>query len=245
MSGLRQLLPSYVGDLDHEALVAAHHHPQVRRPWVRANMVSSLDGCAAKDGRSGGLGGDADRAVFGVLRGLADVVLVGTGTARTEGYRGLRAKAPYLALRAAAGQRPAPVLALVSRRLDLDPASALFTGDEPTVVVTCGDSDPARRARLAEVADLVVSGRDRVDLAGALRQLAERGLTRVLCEGGPTLLGDLVAAGLLDELFLTLSPQVVGGPGPRIVDGPAVGARFGLAHLLEQDGELLGRWTRG
>jgi riboflavin biosynthesis pyrimidine reductase len=239
---MRQLLPSYVDELDHVALVSAYRYP-LDRSWVRANMVSSLDGSAVKEGRSGGLGGDADEAVFGVLRGLADLVLVGAGTARAEGYRGLKAKAPYADLRAALGQRPAPVLALVSHRLDLDPESGLFTGDQRTVVVTSAASDEAGRRRLAEVADVVVAGHRAVDLSAALDQLADRGLTRVLCEGGPSLLGELVACGRLDELCLTVSPQLVGGSGPRIVAGPDVDRRFELAHLLEQDGELLSRWT--
>lgn len=239
---MRQLLPSYVEELDHDALVAAYRYPD-DRPWVRANMVSSLDGSAVKDGRSGGLGGDADKTVFGVLRGLADLVLVGAGTARAEGYRGLTAKPQYGDLRAALGQRGAPVLALVSRRLDLDPESELFGGDERTVVVTAGRSDPARRERLAQVADVVVAGEEAVDLAAALDRLSGRGLTRVLCEGGPSLLGDLVATRRLDELCLTVSPELVGGRGPRIVTGPEVDARLRLAHLLEQDGVLLSRWV--
>ena len=110
---------------------------------MRANMVTSLDGSAVRGGRSGGLSGEDDQQVFGVLRGLADVVLVGAGTARTEGYRALRPKPAYADLRASHGQRPAPVLALVSGRLDLDPASALFHGGgERTVVVTSAAAGP-------------------------------------------------------------------------------------------------------
>lgn len=239
---MRQLLPSYVDEVSHDALVDAYHYP-VDRAWVRANMVSSLDGSAVKDGRSQQLGGDADKVVFDALRGLADVVLVGAGTARAEGYRGLRAKQPYAEVRAALRQLPSPVLALVSRRLDLDPASQLFTGDERTVVITHQRSEAASRARLGEVADVIVAGDDQVDLGAALDALTDRGLSRVLCEGGPSLLGDLAAAGRLDELCLTLSPQLVGGDGSRIVKGPDLDDRLGLTLLLEQDGMLLSRWT--
>ena len=214
---MRQLLPSYDEDVD---LLAAYRYPD-DRPWVRANMVASLDGSAVRDGRSEALSGPADQQVFGVLRGLADVVLVGAGTARAEGYRALRAKPTYAELRASLGQRPAPVLALVSGRLDLDPASALFHGGgERTVVVTSADADPAARARLAEVADVVVAGATDVDLAAALDELAGRGLTRVLCEGGPTLLAALVAAGRLDELCLTFVAAAGRRRRPRIVAGP-------------------------
>ncbi len=131
---MRQLLPTYAEDVD---LHEAYRYP-VDRPWLRANMVTSLDGSAVKDGRSGGLGGPADKEVFGVLRSLCDAVLVGAGTARAEGYRAPRAKEAHVETRRESGQRPAPVLVLVTRGLDLDPAGALFTGTERTVVVTSG-----------------------------------------------------------------------------------------------------------
>jgi riboflavin biosynthesis pyrimidine reductase len=239
---MRQLLPSYDDDVD---LLAAYRWPE-DRAWVRANMVSSLDGSAVRDGRSEGLSGPADQAVFRVLRGLADVVLVGAGTARTEGYRALRAKPAYAEVRAALGQRPAPVLAVVSGRLALDPSSELFHGGaEPTVVVTCEGSDAGVRARLAEAAEVVIRGSDAVDLAGALDHLADRGLTRVLCEGGPSLLADLVAAGRLDELCLTFSPQLVGGAGRRILDGADLAVPLSVGHVLEADGVLLTRYVAG
>jgi riboflavin-specific deaminase-like protein len=240
---MRLLLPTASDRVDlHE--VYAHRGD---RPWVRANMVASLDGSAVKDGRSGGLGGPADKEVFGVLRSLCDAVLVGAGTARAEGYRAPRAKEADAERRRAAGQRPAPVLVLVTRRLDLDPASALFAGDgaQRTIVVTSGSSDRAARDRLAEIADLVVAGDDQVDVAAALDELAGRGLTRVLCEGGPSLLGDVAAAGRLDELCLTISPQLVGGDGPRVAHGPDLDVDLSPASLLEADGVLLARYVRG
>jgi riboflavin biosynthesis pyrimidine reductase len=238
---MRQLLPTPADRVD---LHEVYAHPGGRL-YVRANMVTSLDGSAVKDGRSGGLGGPADKEVFGVLRSLCDAVLVGAGTARAEGYRAPRAKEADAGRRRAAGQRPAPVLVLVTRGLDLDPGSDLFTGAERTVVVTSGSSDDAARDRLAEVADVVVAGDERVDLSIALDQLAGRGLTRILCEGGPSLLGDLAAAGRLDELCLTISPQLVGGDGPRIARGPDLDVDLSPASLLEADGVLLARYVRG
>lgn len=240
---MRQLLPTYAADIGDADLRAGYAYPNTRT-WVRANMVSSLDGSAVQDGRSGGLSGPADKGVFALLRGLADVVLVGAGTARAEGYRAPRAKPAYADLRASLGQRPAPVLALVSRRLDLDPASALFTGDERTLVVTHAGSDPSARERLGRVADVLVAGSDDVDIAYACELLSERDLPRVLCEGGPRLLGNVLAAGRLDELCLSLSPTAVGGMGPRIVHGADLDVGFRLAHLLEDAGFLFARYLR-
>ncbi len=238
---MRRLLPAYADDVDPVAVYA--YPTELARPWVRANMVSSADGSAVVDGRSRGLSSDVDQEVFGVLRGLADAVLVGAGTARIEGYRSLRARPKYAELRAALGQRPAPVLVLVSGRLDLDPASELFHGGpEETIVVTSARSDPGRRAELAQVADVVVAGDEAVDVAAALDRLAERGLLRVLCEGGPHLLAAVTAAGRLDELCLTITPRLVGGAGRRVLAGPSVDAPLALGHLLEQDGVLLARY---
>lgn len=241
---MRQILPGspQQPELGHDEVVERYRYPS-GRPWVRANMVSSLDGSAVVDGRATGLGSPADKTVFDLLRGLADVVLVGAGTARTEGYRAMRPKPAYADLRAAEGQAPVAALAVVSRSLDLDPGSQLFGGAVRTVVVTHAETDPAKRAALTEVADVVVAGETDVDVAAALDQLAERGLRRVLCEGGPSLLGDVAACGRLDELCLTIAPMLVGGDGTRIVQGGALTARMTLGHLLESDGVLLGRWT--
>ena len=240
---MRQLLPTYAEEAD---VAAAYAYPtHLTRPWVRANMVSSADGSAVVEGRSGGLSSAADQEVFAVLRGLADAVVVGAGTARAEGYRAMRAKHAYADARAALDQRPAPTLVLVSGRLDLDPSSELFHGGvAQTVVVTSGSSDPARRAELAQVADVVVAGEAAVDVAAALAALAERGLLRVLCEGGPHLLADVCAAGRLDELCLTTTPRLVGGTGTRILAGAAVSVPLALGHLLELDGVLLARYVR-
>lgn len=239
---MRRLLPSAADDVD---LTEAYAYPTDGRAWVRANMVGSVDGSAVVDGRSEGLSTPGDKKVFAVLRGLADAVMVGAGTARTEGYRTLRAKPDYVSLRAALEQRPSPTLVLVSGRLDLDPSSTLFHGGaERTVVVTSAGSDAGRRAQLAEVADVVVAGDDRVDVTMAVDELAARGLTRVLCEGGPHLLGDVAAAGRLDELCLTLAPRLVGGAATRILAGPSVGTTLSLTHLLEDASTLFARYVR-
>ena len=237
---MRQLLPHCVDDVD---LRETYRHP-ADPVWVRANMVSSLDGSATQDGFSAGISGPVDKRVFGTLRGLCDAVLVGAGTARIEGYDTPKARPSYADYRASLGQRPAPVLVLVSRRLDLDPDGPLFAGGQRTIVVTSRSSDPDLRQRLGRVADVVIAGESEVDPAYAVRELADRGLPRILCEGGPTLLAALVAAQCLDELCLTLSPKAVGGVGPRIMHGVTLDQDYRPAHLLEEDGILFGRYVR-
>ena len=239
---MRLLLPTGgEGEPDLDALYA---YPD-DRPWLRANMVSSLDGAATAGGLSGGLGGPADRRVFAVLRGLADVVLVGTGTARVEGYRAATPKPAYAARRAALGQPPAPHLAVVTRSLTLDLAGPLFGGVVPTYVLTSRAADPARIAAAERVGHVVVCGDDDVDVTAAVAALHAAGLRRLLCEGGPTLLAQVAGADRLDELCLTLAPRLVGGDAGRIMHGVALTTTMRLVQLLEDDGFLFGRWVRG
>ncbi|KPI10841.1 bifunctional deaminase-reductase domain protein [Actinobacteria bacterium OK074] len=221
-----------------------------RVPWLRANMVSTLDGAAQHDGRSQPISSAADMRIFGTLRGLADVVLVGAETVRQEGYRPARARAEFAAAREAAGQGPAPAIAVVSASLDLDYALPLFAEPlVPTLVLT-GAAAPPERVAAAEKAGarVVVAGDGMgVDPARAVRALADLGLTRLLAEGGPRLLGQLIAADVLDELCLTLSPMLVAGGAQRIAGGPevAVPKRFGLVSLLAEEGFLFSRYRRG
>lgn len=232
---MRQLLPDPAGDLTDEDLLAAYGTPAEH---LRVNFVSSVDGAVTVDGASAGLSSPADKRVFGLLRDLADVVLVAAGTIRGEGYGYPELSPRRRARRRAAGLAELPTFAVLSRSLDLDLSSSLFT-DAPvrTVLLTTPD---APKAHLAGRADVVRTG----DLAGAVRALRERGLGRVLCEGGPTLFAGLVAAGQLDELCLTVSP-LLAGPGPgRIVAGPAhPPAPLELRHLLEEDGMLFLRYA--
>lgn len=218
-------------------------------PHVRANMVASVDGAAtASDGRSGGLGTDADTRLFGVLRSLADVVLVGAGTVRAEGYRELPVADDLRAARAARGQSPRIELAVVTRRGAVP--DDLLAGDHPPLVVTGAAGADRARAAVGEDRAVVVPGADdpdAPDLRAAVDALVARGLAHVLAEGGPSLLGDLLAAGTVDELCLTTSPRLVGGDAPRAVVGqapldPAPRAR--VRHLLHDpaDGTLLTCW---
>jgi riboflavin biosynthesis pyrimidine reductase len=220
-----------------------------RAPWVRVNFVSSVDGAATVGGLSGGLGDAADHRVFDLLRRLCDVVVVGAGTVRAEGYGAMRVDEESQRARRAAGLTDHPVFAIVSASLGLDPASPVFQ-DAPVrpIVVTAerSDQDAGRRAALAEVADVVVCGVDRVDPAALVRELAARGLSRIHCEGGPHLFADLIAADVVDELCLTLSPTLVAGTAPRIAIGasPAVPPHLRLAHVLRAADTLVLRYTR-
>jgi riboflavin biosynthesis pyrimidine reductase len=215
--------------------------------WLRGNMVASADGASALDGLSGGLSTPGDRRLFWVLRGLADVILAGAGTTRAEHYRPTRPSDSWAPLGLRAGRPAAPPLAVVSRSLDLDPADPLFTAapaDAKTIVITCAAAPPDTREALRRSADVIVAGDTTVDLKQALAALHDRGLDRILCEGGPSVLAQLAAARLLDELCLTVSP-VLAGPGPaRILTGaPFPPQRLDLAVVLEENGTLFCRYT--
>jgi riboflavin biosynthesis pyrimidine reductase len=237
------------GDLDRDALAHLYAHDE---GCVRVNFVASADGAVAVEGLSGGLEAPGDEVVFGLLRELADVVLVGAGTVRAEGYRGARTSPAREARRRARGRAPVPPIAVVSTRGELDPGAALFTDTTvaPLVLTAADAVDGARRALAATGAEVVaVSAADpaSTDPATIVGALADRGLTRVLCEGGPALFGALLAAGRVDELCLSLAPQLVGGDAGRIVTGAALDAprRLGLASVVAHDDGLLLRYRTG
>jgi len=238
----------------------AYPDPQAQaEPWLRANMVVSADGGATLAGLSGGLSGQADRLVFTVLRSLADVILVGAGTARAERYRPAGGPNIWSALRD--GRAPVPPIAVITRGLDLDPEGPLLAGaspEAPTIVLTTAAAPAGRRAAVARHAEVVVAGTDRLTPAAVVGALAERGYRRLLTEGGPSLLAQITAAGLLDDLCLTISPVLEGGAAGRILAaGPAGPDQAGpdqagtrpptglrLAHVIEDRGYLLCRYLR-
>lgn len=235
---MRQLLPP-LDDAEAVDLYAAY---QWERPGVRVNFVASADGAATLDGRSGGLSGPGDRDLFRVLRAMADVVLVGAGTVRIEGYGPARPSPEHQDWRRAHHLPPIPPLAVVSGTLNLDPDSRFFTeAAVRPLVLTGASSPPERRERLARVADLLAA--DSVD--GWLEQLAERGLVRVLCEGGPHLFAALLAADRVDELCLTIAPLLVSQAALKI-DVPTPDRtphHLALMHVLEEDGFLFLRYA--
>jgi riboflavin biosynthesis pyrimidine reductase len=174
------------------------------------------------------------------------VILVGAGTVRAEGYGGIRFSAEAVAWRAAAGLRDHPPVAIVSARLDLDPAHPVFTrAAVRPLVLTHAQAPAAQRAALAEVSDVLICGEEAVDAALMVRTLTERGLPQVLCEGGPALFGSLLAADAVDEVCLTIAPLAEAGNAPRIAAGPlATPRRMRLAHVLQAGDTLLLRYLR-
>jgi len=223
-------------------LAAVYAYPD-DRVTVRANMIATVDGAISVDGRSGGLSGAADRLLFTVLRGLADVILVGAGTARTERY-GL-AKPTWPQLRQ--GRTAAPPIAVVTRRLSLDLDGQLVRGDGvKTIVLTTRQAPADLRAAAAQTAEVIVAGDDDVSGQAAIDTLVELGYRRILVEGGPTLLGEIASAGRLDELCVTTSPRIAGGQARRMIQSPsAAPAGMTLASVLEDDGFLLSRYVAG
>jgi riboflavin biosynthesis pyrimidine reductase len=241
---VRMIFPSAGPELDDLGIAEAYAYP--RETWLRANFVGSADGAAYLDGRSAGLSSPGDMRIFGILRVLADVVLVGAGTARAEQYKQARRRPALARLRE--GRPETATIALVTRSLDLDLATPLFTETSPdarTIVITSSASPAGPRAEVAKVADVIVAGDTEVDLVQAVGELAKRGLGRVICEGGPHLLGSLAAAGLVDELSLTVSPTLAGPGASRIIAGPALpsAARMTLATVLAEDSFLFCRYT--
>jgi riboflavin biosynthesis pyrimidine reductase len=237
---LRQLFPAVT---DHPDLAALYAYPDSQ--WLRANMVASADGAASLGGASASLSSDTDRRVFALLRTLCDVILVGAGTARTERYKPARPQELWRDLRT--GRSPTPPIAVVTGRLDLDPDSPLITAAPPdarTIVITTAKAPPDVRAAIEPHADVIIAGEQTVDFRAAVDALAGRGHRRMLAEGGPQLLAGLLAAGLLDELCLTIGPLMAGPGAGRIVAGAGGGTLpLHLAHVLEDQGFLLCRYT--
>lgn len=232
--------------LTHAEIVDAYEVDDPTARFVRMNFVSSVDGAVTLQGRSGGLGGATDRAIMQVLRAMCDIVVVGAGTIRVEGYGGTKVEGMDAAWRRDHGLAPQPRLAIVSRALDLDRDHAVFSeAVVRPIVVTCADAPADARNALSEVADVIVAGDASVDLSLALEQLAGLGLRHVLSEGGPHLFGSLVAAGLVYELCLTLSPHLVGGDAGRIMRGvPEAARELRLRRMLVDDDWLFLRYAR-
>ncbi|MCW2498424.1 MAG: hypothetical protein JWN87_100 [Frankiales bacterium] len=232
-----------------ELYVKAERLAPASRPWVLGNMVGGLDGTAAVAGRVGALSTPADARLFRELRTVPDVVLVGAETVRRERYGPVRLDAALEASRLEAGRPVAPPIAVLSGSLDIDWSIPLFAdtdaGPRP-LIITCASAPEARREEARAVAEVVLAGDDSVDLGSALHQLRERGAEVVLCEGGPTLLGGLAGAGLLDELCLTLTPLMGGDPLPLALTPPgAETSRFTLEHaVVDEDGTLFLRYER-
>lgn len=236
--------PEPAASLDDDALAA--NYAAGGSPWLRMNFVSSLDGSATVDGLSGGLGDDADRRVFTILRRLCDVVLVGAGTIRAEGYDGMSVDDESARVREANGLDPQPRLAIVTNRFAFSPDDPVFTKAPRRPLVITSDAAATRRAgEFDGVADVIGCGEAEVEESRIPAALASLGMPRILCEGGPTLFAALAAAGAVDELCLTLSPLVVSGQGTRITRGTEpIMSRMRLGSVLNSGDTLLLRYLR-
>jgi riboflavin biosynthesis pyrimidine reductase len=247
---MQRLFPS--GDSDSTVDV----HEFFGRDWLnsgglRVNFIASADGAVTVGGKSRGLQTPGDQQIFAALRDLADVVLVGAGTARTEGYRATRLSAERTARRIDLGLAPQLPIAVVSRSLGLDPTSDLFRATEEearTMVFTCAAAPLDQHATLTSVADVIVCGDDEVDLSEVHGVLTGRGLGRILCEGGPSLFSDLATTGNVTELCLSVAPLLAGPGSARITGGPAgpdEPRALELYGALEEDGALFLRYLVG
>ncbi|MFL4475573.1 dihydrofolate reductase family protein [Paeniglutamicibacter sp. MACA_103] len=246
---MRRLLPEAAADLDDAGLLDSYAPPGGADPFVRFNFVSSVDGAATLGGLSGALGTAADKRVFMLLRRAADVILVGAGTVRAEGYDGELLDAPSRAWRLEHGMSERPVLAVVSGHLGLDPDGDLFTRNPGKILLlTSAAADPGRAAALGAVAEVVSADAPgtSIDPRWIIKTLHGRGLRVIHSEGGPTLLGDFVRADAVDSLCVTFSPLLAAGDSPRIARGaaPEVPRELALHLLLEEDGGLLAEYRR-
>jgi riboflavin-specific deaminase-like protein len=216
--------------------------PHEERPFVATNFAATVDGRATIGGASGPIGSDTDTEMLAGLRTRFDAVMIGAGTMRVERYGRLASKEETRARRERLGLPPDPLMVLVSGRLDLPWDAPLFTsGGGRVLVFTASEAEPPETAASLQI----VRHDEAVDMTAALRQLrAEHGIRALLCEGGPHVHSQLWAAGLIDELFLTIAPRITGADAPRILEGAALPAiaELELAWLLEQDGELFARY---
>jgi riboflavin biosynthesis pyrimidine reductase len=216
--------------------------------WVMGHMVAGIDGTAAVGGRVGALSTRSDQSLFRGMRQLADIVMVGAETVRLEGYGAVRLGEHAREQRRRLGKPPTPPVAVVSRSLEFDWSTPVFANapeHAPTHLITCSAAGPARRAEAERFATVIVAGEDRVDPAQALQALAKLGHRVVICEGGPTWLGELVAADRLDELCLSISPLMGGDRLPVCITPPGAGiSEFALKGTLVEENTLFLRYEK-
>ncbi len=230
-------------DVDDDGLAGLYAAPPGR--WVRTNFATSIDGSiTGADGRSGTVNSSADHIVFELLRALSDVVVVGAGTLRTEGYGPLTVDGRWAELRAGSGLAPSLPILAVTGSGQVPPK--LMDAPSGTLLLATHAASPGLALAREHLGDnqVLVCGDDAVDVATMLDLLAGRGWERVLCEGGPHLLGAMMAADVVDEICHSTAPVAVGGGGPRMSAGPAVERRFLPWAVVEEDGTMMTRWGR-
>lgn len=217
---MRRLFPNPADDVSLESCYDVERPRPVGRPWIEVCMVSGLDGSTVVERNSRALSNPTDQQLLITLRSFADIVLVGAATVRAEGYGPPR--------------RPDLRIAVVSRSANFDFSQPLWTSGRAILVLPEDAPEvPVHSVR---------AGRGSVDLAAAVTDLDA---DVVHAEGGSTLNGMLAAADLIDELNLTISPQINGGAGARLTSGaPDLARLMHLAHVLEDDGFLFTRYVR-
>jgi riboflavin biosynthesis pyrimidine reductase len=233
-----------IRELDDGELPRLYAYPGGDGTRVRANFIASVDGGATADGKSGAMAGPGDRLIFHLLRELADVIVVGAGTVRVEGYSGAHLGVAQRQRRQARGQSEVPRLAIVTRSGRLDRDMPVFTRTEvPPLVLTCTAAAEETHRLLTDLCEVVDCAGDdpgKVDEAVLLEALGARGMRRILIEGGPTLLGAFIQRDMLDELCLTIAPYLVGGLARRIATGPGqLLTSMRCAHILTDDAGYL------
>ena len=223
--------------------------PLNSRPWVLLNMVNSVDGFISVEGRAGGLSGPADKNIYQIIRGLADIILVGAGTVRTENYKAPKIPEGDLAkFRESRGQEKRPRLAVVSGELDLDPGMGLFAErhleDKPPLIYTKSESLKKKASQFTSSAEIVDFPEKELNVSRVVEDLLNKDAKIVVCEGGPNLNAHLLAAGIIDEFCLSVSPRAVGGEDPAVfltqpVDSPT---ELSLDRILVEEEFLFCRY---
>lgn len=243
---LQRLFPDRAAVSAEEAYrdLRLHERALPERPYVVANMVATADGRATLEGHTEGISSDIDRTLFHALRAEVDAVMVGTGTIAIEGYGPLARREAVRARRTESGLPEQPLCVTASRSLALPVKAPLFRDPGSHVVVLTNSvrEPPPCECRLTVER---LPGEE-LDLALGMSRLRERyGVRALLLEGGPTVLAAMLEAGLVDELFLSLSPLLVGGGEPSVVEGTALPRprRGKLVSVLESESFLYLRYA--
>jgi riboflavin biosynthesis pyrimidine reductase len=239
-----QLLPHSSANIDTTTSVATEQRESSDGPWVMVNMATSIDGAIEIGGVSGSIGGEGDATLFRALRAIADVIVVGGGTARAENYGPPKLDEGAQAARKARGQAALPTLAVISASLGFDPADRLFEAGHRPILLTKSSSPSQRLRALEPIADIERFDED-VTPAKAVASLDNRGYKVVLVEGGPALNAQFVDADLIDELCLTIAPKLTAGSSRRLTWGDSDAVRaMRLDRIFADDGELYLRYLR-
>jgi len=231
------------GPVDVLDMVLAEERSSDGGPWVMFNMVASVDGATAVEGGSSALNDEDDKALFAALRTVPDVILVGAGTVRAENYGPVDLDEERRARRTEQGMSPTPRLAIATASLSIEPDMRVFEDSENRpLIITSTEVSSDRIEAFADRAEVVQL--DDLDAASILESLGEPNV--VLCEGGPTLNGQLIVDGFIDEMNLTIAPKVAVGESHRIAHGEELlpPADMKLVRTLSGDRSLFLRYVR-